>query len=775
MPVLHNKTTGRDELVPNEQLQLARDSGDYDIPDDLQQLVTTPSGRVVQGSAADVAKGGATLQARPSTEAERGAAEGEAYLAQEYGTGGGKAIAGIGSAIDSAFLGLPGAALRAAAPGAAEEFRKYQQANPKTTTTTSIVGAVAPAIASAGSLGAATLTGRAARLGGALAEAGEGASLAARAGRAALGLGTEGVIQGAGSGVQALTSSADPITIERIASVLPSHMLYGGAIGAAAGAGGVITSHVVKSAAKGLAKGARAVEEAKAAAGAPSLADDIVKYHADGGQEWLIAEAKEGRKVMRDAQRQLRRAADEPVGLAENPKRVLDPLRREAKVMREAIADAPALEAKLAAEERTILRDVGEELATLPDGQKAVLTGKAARRYADWAGGAVPKAGVAAEDLARFHAALEAGEVQGARKAAIAATEQRLAANEALQARILQHAEAGPGPGMLAQIGEKAVNHYTMGAVMGAIPGGPLGAALGMAAAPIAKKLGSLVFDRLSMAGAEQAGRTSAALEAFMDVGTKFTSKAATVMPTRVLGSISYGPPPVAAVASAPSREAPLLAAYRARESEIRDQVTAGPDGRPMMKPAARRALAQRLGGVAAVSPQIADMMETIGARRIEFLASKLPTRPDIVAMQVGPERWQPSNMQMRSFARYAAAVEDPGAVEERLLHGTVTPEDAEAYRSVYPERFADFKRQISERLPELRASLPYPRRLALSIFTGIPVDPAMHPRVLKVLQASFTDEPGTEGGSAPPQAVANFGSVKTPPEPTPAQQRAQG
>ena len=32
----------------------------------------------------------------------------------------------------------------------------------------------------------------------------------------------------------------------------------------------------------------------------------------------------------------------------------------------------------------------------------------------------------------------------------------------------------------------------------------------------------------------------------------------------------------------------------------------------------------------------------------------------------------------MRTWARYVAAVEDPGGVEERLAAGTVTPEDAE-------------------------------------------------------------------------------------------------
>jgi hypothetical protein len=98
--------------------------------------------------------------------------------------------------------------------------------------------------------------------------------------------------------------------------------------------------------------------------------------------------------------------------------------------------------------------------------------------------------------------------------------------------------------------------------------------------------------------------------------------------------------------------------------------------------------------------------------------------------------------------------------VEERLTSGIVTPEDAEAYRSVYPERFADLKPQIAERLPELRQKLPYDRRVNLSIFTGVPVDPAMRPRTIARLQATFVLEPGSNGGTEAPRAVPQFGSL---------------
>jgi len=110
----------------------------------------------------------------------------------------------------------------------------------------------------------------------------------------------------------------------------------------------------------------------------------------------------------------------------------------------------------------------------------------------------------------------------------------------------------------------------------------------------------------------------------------------------------------------------------------------------------------------------------------------------------------------------------------ERLASGAITPEDAEALQKVYPEIYADIQRQIVEKLPALQKQLPYQRRLSLSIFSGVPVDPAMNPQVLSVLQQSFAIEEGSEGGTQAPTAQPQFGSV-TKERGTPAQERSAG
>jgi len=244
------------------------------------------------------------------------------------------------------------------------------------------------------------------------------------------------------------------------------------------------------------------------------------------------------------------------------------------------------------------------------------------------------------------------------------------------------------------------------------------------------------------------------------------------VLASKVLGAVRYAPE--RENRSDPVQGKPtLVASFKARSEEIRSQTAFAPDGSTVMRPQARQAMAAQLAPIRAANPIMADRMETLAARRLEFLASKLPRRADLGTLQTGPDRYQPSDLEMRAFARYAAGVEDPGGIEERLAAGQITPEDAEVMRQVYPERLAEITRQIVEQLPTLRQTLPYPRRLALSILTGVAVDASMHPRVLAVLQSQYVSEEGTEGGTQAPRAQAQFGSVKSTDKATPAQERA--
>jgi hypothetical protein len=132
----------------------------------------------------------------------------------------------------------------------------------------------------------------------------------------------------------------------------------------------------------------------------------------------------------------------------------------------------------------------------------------------------------------------------------------------------------------------------------------------------------NLIFGRLGKAAAASATRTNSAVDAFMVVSSRAAgtvgrsaAKASVPLASKVLSSVSYGP----AVEAPKELKAPagnrLLEPYRARTRELMVQVAPDQTGKLVMRPDARAKVADRLGGVAALSPLLADQMETMTAR----------------------------------------------------------------------------------------------------------------------------------------------------------------
>lgn len=281
-------------------------------------------------------------------------------------------------------------------------------------------------------------------------------------------------------------------------------------------------------------------------------------------------------------------------------------------------------------------------------------------------------------------------------------------------------------------------------------------------------------FEHLGAMKAQLADRSRAALDAFLTVTKK--------NPERVLGATAR----TAAVVLRDTRFAPsdeedaprgktLADHFHARSAEIRSQTMYDATGLTVMRPEKRAELAKRLAPIAAVNPLLADKLETIAVRRAELIAQTMPRRPEVGGLQIGPDNWKPSDLEMRSWARTIRAAEDPESVEDDLARGVMTPEAAVAYRTVYPERFADLQRAIFAAAPTLSKTLPLKRKIALSIFTGVPLIPALQPNVLAVLQGTYRTEPGTAGGTQAPTAQPHFGalgSLKSADKPTKSQAR---
>jgi len=818
MPDLINKATGKRTYVAVEDLDAAVASGNYDIPGDQQ--VTIRQGGLTTSVG---------LSSARSDQIETGLQREDRRVAEKFE----EDFGGTGGAITAGALGvargvtLGASDLAANALGVEDSVRGYQEAHPGISIATEIGGAVIPGLFSGG----AATAGTAARAGASLTRrmiaaapsalldrAGIGAARIAGGGlrgAAARGV-TEGVVGGLATGVSQLALSEDPVDMERAVSVLSSQALFGGALG-----GGV--SLVASAAGKGIArarilaedagaklgrgdvgivsdlyaldrKGLRAARDATIsslrkereasvvslkqdhAAEIVSLrdasvvdraaaADEVVAYYRRSKEAypWLATKGTTDRvlkqvwSVNERASNSLRRLTDNTKKLSRNPSLSLDALEMQEQALTALASKHDTLMAQITKEGRqtgeraTRLELIPELLASNRALQQRIAVvsdsfrSPTSTRLTDLTD-AIDAAKTSTLSSQRLQDISDAIDTVGER------------GKQGMIARSIETGLTGLGAGLLAPVT------------------GYAGAA--MIAAKGAEAISDFVAQRLGRATAESGARISSAVGRFVEVGSRIASNAPPIA-IKTLTRVAFSPdaPEQRGSESAPKApsDTPLVAAYRAREREILSQTRPGASG-PEMRPTARQDLAARLGGVRAMSPIAADRMETIAARRLEFLAKKLPMRPEIanIGRTMSPfDRWRPSNFEIAQFARYVAAVEDPAAIVERLVDGSITPEDAEALRSVYPEIFSAIQMQIVESLPRLRATLPYARRLALSIFGGVPVDPALHPDVIAVLQANFALEAGTEGGTQAPRPQPAFGSISKQ-EPTQAQARAE-
>lgn len=637
-----------------------------------------------------------------------------------------------------------------------ELMREIRARNPITSTAGEVVGSFTGVGALASKAGSRV----AAKVG-----EGGGARAIARAGVKGT---VEGGIQGVGEGVTQVSLSDKPVDFEHAAATIGANALFGGVTGGAVGAGGKglelglakAKSHLDKVAAQGVKntdgiaddlvnldrKGLRAAEkvelDAIEAARVPAraqVADEIQAFRKELKENklWLAtkdasdAELRAIGKRTFKADKALDNLLDDPKALAENPKSTLSALRKQEAALDELVnKHGPKLRESFAAD----------------------------------TSGVRAKALDYAETALERNRSLQAkiGDLTG--KPASQRLEQIQAAVDKLNAPKVVEPKTGIGD----VAGDFAVGHL-LGAAAGIPYVGPVLAA-GRVAMGVVKKLGAN-----SAAAAE---RASKAVQTFLDVTQKATPHAP-ILATKVLAGVRFSQEEKAkrgprVKQQTAGKRVHLADAFKERADELRAQVVPAPDGSVQMHPTAREQMAAKLAPIRAIDPVLADRIETNKARAIAFLASKLPKKPDIAGMQLGPDQWKPSDMEMRQFARYVAAVEDPHGVIERLSTGTVSPEDAEALRSVYPEMHADMTQQIMAQLATLKKPLPYARRLSLSILTGVPVDPALDPRVLNILQSTFAREAGTSGGAEAPRAEPAFGSVSKEIG-TPAQRRQEG
>lgn len=168
---------------------------------------------------------------------------------------------------------------------------------------------------------------------------------------------------------------------------------------------------------------------------------------------------------------------------------------------------------------------------------------------------------------------------------------------------------------------------------------------------------------------------------------------------------------------------------------------------RAMAPQAVNQAIADR---IQTADPRLQDTIAAQYQRAMQFLYSKAPHEVVLPGMLPGDGKWQPSKAQLNEWAKYVHYVSDPASVLEDLAKGIVTLEGAETLRVVYPQLYALAQQTLIKSAPEMQATLPYTKRIAMSIMFGVPIDGTLTASHMSFLQSP---SPNGGGGSAPSAA----------------------
>jgi hypothetical protein len=166
------------------------------------------------------------------------------------------------------------------------------------------------------------------------------------------------------------------------------------------------------------------------------------------------------------------------------------------------------------------------------------------------------------------------------------------------------------------------------------------------------------------------------------------------------------------------------------------------------------------LGGLGDASPGVAMHFSQILMRGVGHLAQHIPAGMDPQLDVVAPQFIKPmySDSEMRSWARRAAAVNDPMSILRHMAAGAASQEEAEVLAEVYPELHEQIKKGLAEHLAKLPAPPTRAQRIQLSVVFGLPVDLNTTPSILLYLQTPAPGRGGGRRGNAP-----NGGGLKTP------------
>ncbi|HMF11746.1 MAG TPA: hypothetical protein VKE94_05550 [Gemmataceae bacterium] len=166
-------------------------------------------------------------------------------------------------------------------------------------------------------------------------------------------------------------------------------------------------------------------------------------------------------------------------------------------------------------------------------------------------------------------------------------------------------------------------------------------------------------------------------------------------------------------------------------------------------------------------APQVTNAFERAALRATSFLASKIPPgHQDTGALQPKFAKPRVTDAEQAKFLRYVQAVHDPLAVLQDMKSGSITNEQIEALRSVYPELYGEVRQEVMAALHAPKAKqLSYGEEQRIKRLFGIqsPEDKQM----TKLMQDNFqVNAVNGKGGGGPKGGGSGAPAIKAPGRP---------
>jgi hypothetical protein len=150
------------------------------------------------------------------------------------------------------------------------------------------------------------------------------------------------------------------------------------------------------------------------------------------------------------------------------------------------------------------------------------------------------------------------------------------------------------------------------------------------------------------------------------------------------------------------------------------------------------KAVGDLAGGIEAKgAPQIAMQFNQKMTQALQYLHVNLP-KPLSPPNPFNPTPFKPSDQQLAQFERKLGVVQDPFSVISDLKKGTLTQDQMDALKAVYPKVYDQIRTRIMQTVMDDPKAVSYSARVKLSMLMQTPLDPSLNPQAIAGYQAAF-------------------------------------